>query len=173
MKYIYNAERDRIAIKAGNTSFFQSVFEENDTGEKRALFLHAVTDLKRHRESIAEKYMNEGESLIEIKSVPRKIYERWLCGENDYINIEDNQIPISFITDFLIANDGPKGIKTSEGLSPKIGDLSIERELLKNMDVNLYQSIVESFEKTKEKYDIVREAPEVENDPLYDAYNRS
>ena len=172
MKYTYNAERDRIANRKWVPHFISVSFRDNATGETRSMMLHVCTDIGRHMRTIAEKYANEGEVLTDAIEVPRKLYENWLCGkevsdsQERVLDILGVKIPAGYVTDYLIAEDGPSGYKHSE--QSRYGDLSLMRGLLAERDANLCQSLIESWEKAQPDKDIVREEPEPLNDRMHE-----
>lgn len=163
MKYIYNAERDRIACRVWKPHFAIVTFEEPQTKEQRTVMLYSCTNLERHLNTIAEKYAEDGERLKEIKEVSREVYEKWLCGDADSIDIETQKIPVRYITDFLIAQDSPEPGKSVDS---RYGSLARKKALLLDRDANLLQEILESWEKSQPEKDIVREVPDPKFEPV-------
>lgn len=170
MRYVYNAERERLASAAWNPHFFIATYEDMETKEKRATYLYAVTNLDRHTRTIAEKFMNEGETLADLRFIPHTQYEQWLCSGQS-IKLDGVEVPAEHVVKFLIAKEKPVGAKEKETGDLKMGNLEKMRERLLTGDANLCQEVVESFRLASVENDIVREAEDVKSDPLYDAYN--
>lgn len=151
MKYIHNEERNRIACGANSPHFIKAIYEDTITHEERALFLHTVSNMPKQQHTIAMNFINENEGLVSITEIPRKTYEQWLGSGNDFISIKNENIPISYVLDYLIADD-----------VLKTGNLYRKQQLLSERDATLLDDIYMSFELSKEDKDIVREVPDLD-----------
>ena len=151
MEYRFNEERNRIDEKLGSPCFFKAVYKNQETGEERGLYLYARANVERHKKTVAENWMETGESLTGIYSIPRAQFESWLLPEPIVLNGEE--LPKSFVLDYLVAKNFP----TYENRDTPSGNLLPYKERLEMQDGNLYEELWESYEKTKPEQDVVRE----------------
>ena len=151
MKYVYNKERDRLACRVWDPRFYKATYEDKETKEKRVLILHTCTDQPDHVKTVVTNFANEKEQVTNISAISRNQYENWLCGA-PVLTIKGKEIPASFITTYLLAEDSPSPQKRNG----RYGNLSHERELLLERDENLLQDIMESWDLADSKNDIIR-----------------
>lgn len=151
MKYIYNEERNRIACGANSPHFIKAIYEDLITHDQRALFLHTVSNMPKQQHTIATNFMNENEGLVSITEIPRRMYEKWLGKNEDFLTIKNEAVPISFVLDYLIADD-----------VLKTGNLYRKRQLLSEKDASLLDDIRMSYDMAKEEKDVIREVPDMD-----------
>ena len=153
MKYVFNEERNRLEDRSWNPFFIKAVYRDTQTGEERALMLHTISSNPKQQTTVAEKYMETNEVLDHIEGISRSVY-----GESE-LEVDGVKLPAKFITDFLIAEDFPQAKKN--GI---YGDLTKYKMRIKEGDSNLIQKMLESYEMIKPEHDVVRIAPDLENE---------
>lgn len=151
MRYVYNAERDRILYTAWEPHFMIATYKEIETGEERGKYLCACTSNAKQQRTVSEKFTLPEETFVGYRTISKDEFTKWLCNGKDVISYKGTDIPADYALMYFVAED-----------AYHTGDLSLARAALINENDNVLMDLASSYEKSGEKFDIVREEPDLE-----------